>query len=340
MLCRRYTNGENVTTVIYLDQNVISDLRMRKIQEMNDHKACQMRDLFKILASRDMKVVYSHITLSEINQIENPRYKQEHIEVLNLLGAVYIEPVSGIFSPHCVDVVWKNYLAIMQDNLENGCNDIELVNRKLVQKVHGLDVPETFEEIYIRIKNELIIIAQQEQDFLESFDYDKLEVNAQLKYKERMSDLEKLRFKISSSIPDEIQCSPQVFRELPQMKGLELKTLPVEDVVKQIESYVYLQNGGAELVNNFANSKQGLISRAYSLMNWAGYHADDFQKSAREFGDRLRASLNDMSHVASAVCADVILTEDKGMLAKAPACYAYMGKNIKVSTVSNFLTDV
>jgi hypothetical protein len=316
---------------------------MRKIQEMSAHKARQMRELFKILTSRDTKVVYSHITLSEINQIENPKYKQEHIEVLNLFDAIYIEPVSGLFSPHCVDVVWKNYLAIMDDNLENGCSDIELVNRRLVQKIHGLDIPETFEDIYTSIKNELTIIAQQEQDFLESFDYEKLEINAQLKYKERMSDLEKLRLKISSlevlCIPDEIQCSPQVFRELPEMKGLELETLPVEDVVKRIESYVYSQSGGAELVNNFANSKQGLISRSYSLMNWAGYHADDFQKSAREFGDRLRASLNDMSHVASATCADVILTEDKGMLAKAPACYAYMGKNIKVCTVSSFLTD-
>jgi len=111
-LTYRYTNGENVSTVIYLDQNVVSDLRMRKIQEMREHKARQMRDLFKILTSQDTKVVYSNITLSEINQIKNPRYKQEHIEVLNLLDAVYIEPMSGLFSPHCVDVVWKNSIVV------------------------------------------------------------------------------------------------------------------------------------------------------------------------------------------------------------------------------------
>jgi hypothetical protein len=336
-----YTNGDQVRKVVYLDQNVISDLRDRKILKMSKLKASQMKHLLKILTSRDTKVVYSHVTLSEIYQIKSLQYRQEHINVLNLLEAVYIDPISGAFSPKNAESVWQNYIAIMQDNIVNGCNDIELVNRSLVQKVHGLDVSETFEEIYTKISNKLSEIAQQEQTFLESFDFFKLEPNAQQQYEKRMSALDILKLKIYSfqalEVPEEVQISPKYFRQSPVVMDLELETAPIEEVVKRIESYVYSKNGSVDFINNFSDSKKSFISRAYSLMNWAGYHADDFQKSSKEFGDRLRASLNDMSHVASAVCADVILTEDKGMLGKAPACYAYMGKSIKVCTVACFL---
>jgi hypothetical protein len=319
-----------VRKVVYLDQNVISDLRDRKILEMSKLKSSQMNHLIKVLTSRDTKVVYSHITLSEIYQIKSLQYQQEHIDVLSLLKAVYIDPISSAFSPQNAESVWQDYIAIMQDNIVNGCNDIELVNRSLVQKIHGLDVSETFEEIYTNISNELSEIAQQEQTFLESFDFFKLEPNAQHQYEKRMSALDILKSKIYSfqtlEVPEEVQISPQNFRQLPKVMELELENAPVEEVIKRIESCVYSKNGGVDFIKSFSNSKQGLISRAYSLMNWAGYHEDDFQKSKKEFGDRLRASLNDLSHVASAVCADVILTEDKGMLGKAPACYAYMAK--------------
>lgn len=333
-----------MSKVVYLDQNVISDLRNRKILEMDKFKALKMNNLFDVLCSLDTKVIYSHVTLSEIYQINNAQYQQEHIDVLNCLQAVYIEPLSGAYSQQSVERVWQDYIAIMQDNVVNGCDGIEFANRTLIQKLHGLDVSVTFEEIYANISYELNKAVQQEQAFLESFDFSKLEPEAQHQYLKRMSDLNILKLKVSSfqvlEVPKEIHPDPQVFRQLPEVKRLELETAPVEEVVKRLESFISSQRGGSVFIDSFPNTKQGIISRAYSLMNWAGYHADDFQKSKMQFGDRLKASLNDMFHVASAVSADVILTEDKGMLRKAPACYSYMEKSIRVCSVGNFLSNL
>tara|TARA_R110002012_G_C11574522_1_gene604715 strand:+ start:66 stop:1085 length:1020 start_codon:yes stop_codon:yes gene_type:complete len=326
---------------VYLDQNVISDLRNRKIQAMDVIKAHKMTRLFELLGLHETKVIYSHVTLSEIYQIDKEQYKQEHIELLNSLQAVYIDPLTGEYSDKDVVNVWQDYVAIMQENVASGLDDIEAVNRTLLRKVYGLNVPETFEEIYSKISYELGKIVDKEQSFLESFDFSSLEPEFQSRYLNRESDLNSLKLKISNlkalDIPKEITPDPKVFRELPEVKKLELETIPVKDVVERLEFFITSEHGGSDFLDRFSSTEQGVISRAYSLMNWAGYHADDFLSTKKKFGDRLHASMKDMSHVSAAICADVIVTEDKGMLRKAPACYLYMNKCVRVCTVDGFL---
>ena len=65
--------------VIYLDQNTLSDLRQRKIDESPN-------DLFRLLKhalkSEQITVVYSHVTLDEILQIPKAEYRQMQTSVL------------------------------------------------------------------------------------------------------------------------------------------------------------------------------------------------------------------------------------------------------------------
>ena len=65
----------------------MSDFRSRKIKETD-------KLLKKFLLTTNVQIVYSNITLNEINQIPLDKYKFEHIEVLDELNAKYIEPVN------------------------------------------------------------------------------------------------------------------------------------------------------------------------------------------------------------------------------------------------------
>lgn len=56
--------------LIYLDQNILSDLKSRKLKETADNYFI----LFKnFLLESNIQVEYSHITLTEINQIPNDK---------------------------------------------------------------------------------------------------------------------------------------------------------------------------------------------------------------------------------------------------------------------------
>jgi hypothetical protein len=328
-------------TTIYLDQNIISDLRERSILKMDSNKAHLMERLRERLESPEIKVVYSHVTLLEIFQISKVCYQTEHIEVLNSLKASYIEPSMPDYSFLNAFEVWSGYLNIMQENVVGGLDDLESINRTLVQKVNGLNVDETFEEIYVKLNTELSKIVIKEQDFLKKFKFDELSSNEKCKYYSRKNDLTKLKSSIDKlkviEIPLHIEPDPRFFREIPMIKKLQVERLHYSEAVKEIELVFCNTQGGSCFLSAFSKTEKGAVSKAYSLLNWAGYYADDFQKTNKVHGDRLNASINDLCHVVASINSDIILTEDKGLLRKAPACYAHIKKNVSALSIKDFL---
>lgn len=83
MITNYLYQGKIINTLIYLDQNILSDFRSRKIKETD-------KLLKNFLLTTNIQIVYSNITLNEINQIPLDKYKFEHIEVLEELNAKYI----------------------------------------------------------------------------------------------------------------------------------------------------------------------------------------------------------------------------------------------------------
>lgn len=63
---------------IYLDQNVLTELRLSRLYK-NDFKFIQ---LLELLISKKYSIVYSRVTLGEIYNIGNTVYIEEHLKTL------------------------------------------------------------------------------------------------------------------------------------------------------------------------------------------------------------------------------------------------------------------
>ena len=87
----------------------------------------------------------------------------------------------------------------------------------------------------------------------------------------------------------------------------------------------------------FKDTPEFRVSTGYTLLNWAGYHADDFTKDNGK-KDRFKASSNDMQHAVSAIRSAVLVTNDTGLLRKAPVCYSYANIDTIVCNPTQFLS--
>ncbi|WP_205531082.1 hypothetical protein [Pectobacterium brasiliense] len=78
------------------------------------------------------------------------------------------------------------------------------------------------------------------------------------------------------------------------------------------------------------------VVRAYNLMNWAGYYADDFTKN-KKGKDRFNASNKDMLHVAAALGTNFLISSDIKFRKKAMACFAYIDFKTIVCSPKEFI---
>lgn len=136
---------------------------------------------------------------------------------------------------------------------------------------------------------------------------------------------------------DNLPLGTKPFREYSPIKELNISELPSSEVVFAIEN-ILNDNTFKDLTNNSYNSKESKISRAYSLMNWAGYYPDDFEKIKKN-QDRFRASNNDMQHVAIASNTDFLISNDYAFRMKAIASYKYAEVNTIVCSSENFIEE-
>jgi hypothetical protein len=328
-----------MSILIYLDQNTLSDLRQRKIQK-SDNKEFSL--LKMALTSPDVIVVYSHVTLTEIQQIPSEQYINEHISLLDEIGAQYIEPLSRKLDNQAASDIWLAHINNIESNKKMGISDLIEISQLTSRKMSGLPIEDSFEEINTKLKQSLEELILNCETELASIDIDTLDEPLKQQFLNRATQLSTLKEKAEALEAPKVESShflgPKPFRDIPEIKALEITELPAKEVVKAIEATFHIENSNFKWMDYFEDNTQNSVARAYSLMNWAGYHADDFDK-VKKRSDRFNASNNDMLHVVSARGVNFLLSSDKAFLKKAEACYAYIDLNTVVCSPSFFLNN-
>ena len=330
-------NDELINASIYLDQNILSDLRARKLEESNDENLILLK---KVLLSFNIQVVYSHITLVEINQITSDKYKLEHIDVLEELNAKYIEPKSKKISDKKPSQVWINYIENIdsEDDILD-TKSLALIFENLSRKLSGLPIESSLEEIGLSLEDSMKNISQiciEQLNIINENDFEEPFKSIIMQMKEQIPILLKSpqKFDIFSKL-DNQPLGPKPFREYTPIKRLNISELPSSIVVSAIES-VYNHDNTFNWRASFDDSIENRITMAYSLMNWAGYYPDDFDKIKKNH-DRYRASNNDMQHAAIASRTTFLISNDNAFSMKAIASYEYAGIDTIVCSLYDFL---
>ncbi|WP_261420535.1 hypothetical protein [Serratia quinivorans] len=322
---------------MYLDQNTLSDLRQRKVEETDN-------DDFKLLKfvimSEQVLLVYSHVTLEEILQIKNIEYRQEHVELLMELNAQYIEPLTGELNNKSPSDIWKEYLENNKINSDLGIDTLISVSQLTSRKFSGLPVGESFNEINDKLKESLNTVITNGEIQLASIDISLLGDEQRCHFIDMKRKIYELREGVNGLealvISDEQQLGPQPFRDMPEIKSLGIQGVDINHVVNKIEEIFEQENSSFDFEHYFEKTAQSDVARAYSLMNWAGYYADDFTKS-KKGKDRFNASNKDMMHVIAALGADFLISNDIKFCKKAMACFAYVGFGTVVCSPKDFI---
>ena len=328
-----------MNAVIYLDQNTLSDLRERRLVA---NQGENMRLLKHVLISNSVQVIYSHVNLSEINQISVDKYKVEHIHLLNELHAKYIEPLSKLHDEREPFQVWSDYLQNEIDNVNTGISSLAEVSELSTRKLSGLPIELSFDEINTKLKDSLKSMLDSCAEELDGIDIDELEepirsyfINVKSQLPELLAESQQME---SLPVADNQELGPRVFRGCSELQKANFENLPSNEVVDAIEAIFEVENEGFNWSDYFEESPQNRVARAYNLMNWAGYYADDFDK-VKKNNDRFRASNNDMQHTVMGLGASFLISSDNNMLMKAKASYKYVGSPTIACSPNEFLKD-
>lgn len=326
-----------MTTLVYLDQNILSDLRERKLLENRNDELLKLKHILK---SEQFATVYSHVTLEEILQINNQNhleFKKEHIDLLTDLSAFYIHPTSRELVSKKPKFIWDEYLGIKKENYAMGIDSLLNAYQLFSRKISGLKIEDSFEEINCKIKKSLHDLMDSCEAILS---IDDIKIDAIQKKSCELQIIE-FRNQINSlqhlNIENNETLGPIPFRETPEIRRINFERLEVESVVHRIEEifHTYNNNSTMPLIEKNIQSD---IARAYSLMNWAGYYADDFtSKNTKK--DRFNASSKDMQHVIESINSDFLISNDKRFKNKAQACFAYAGVKTIVCGTREFIEN-
>lgn len=326
-----------MSLLIYLDQNILSDLRKRKIEEKDSDEFKLLRLVMRL---EQIILVYSHVTLEEISQIGSIEYRQEHIEVLMELNAQYIEPLTGRLNDRCPSDIWREYIENNEMNVEMGINTLLTVHQLISRKISGLPVVESFHELNNKLKdalNNVIVNAEAKLSLIDNSlrmgEERRFFIDMKSQFNEMRENIKDLN---SFLITGEQILGPQPFRDMPELNSLEIEKIDVNYVVNTIESIFKKENSSYITEQYVEMGFQSDVARAYSLMNWAGYYADDFTK-IKKGRDRFNASSKDMMHVIAALRANFLISNDMKFRKKAMACYAYIGVGTVVCSPKEFL---
>lgn len=324
-----------MNTIVYLDQNILSDLRDRRLFETKNEQLLMLKS---ILMRNDVDVVYSHVTFDEISQIEKDDFFIEHFAVLEQLKAKYIEPSSKNIineKPHkiCMDYL-KNLKALENTPYSNFAKNIEELSRKL----SGLPIDKSLEDIGNIMLNGVDNIINHSIEQINGLNEDD--------HEEPMKSL----VVILKNIPQLLKKSLPSSNPFTNTANIPLGTKPFREQ-EPIKKFMETNPSGANLVAemkkalNIFNIKASLddsienkIMYAYVLMNWLGYYADDFDK-IKKGKDRFNASQKDMMHVSYAHIASYLISNDEKFREKAIVCYELANIKTVVCTPDRFLEE-
>jgi hypothetical protein len=305
-----------------------------------------------VLITSDIQIVYSHIILAEINQIPIDKYKIEHIELLEELNAKYIEPKSKKLRNDRPTQVWTNYI----ENLNSeddilGLKNISLNIDNFSRKASGLPIENSFKEIGESLENsqenltktiiDLLNIDFNEDNLKEPFKGNAKQVKCLIEQmKKDLPEILNNRQPVANEFNklDNLPLGPKPFREYRPIKDLKISGLASSEVVLAIENVFNKENPTSSWRNNSNDTLENKIAIAYSLMNWAGYYPDDFDK-IKKGKDRFRASNNDMQHAVMASKITFLISNDYLFRMKTIASYEYAGSPTIVCSAQSFLEE-
>lgn len=233
-----------MSTLIYLDQNILSDLRHRKIISAlgNEFELLKM-----VLTSSGVSVVFSHVTLLEIDQIKSDEYKKEHLTLLDELGARYIEPLTRKLRYTKASDIWLEYLENKESNIKMGTSNLMEISQLTLRKVSGLPISDSFEDINDQLKLGLSVLITNCEIHLESINLNDLDEQSKINYQHISSQIPLLKEKSLGLEAPKFESSqplgPKTFRKIPKIKSLDIQKLPVDKVVVSIESAFNIENG-------------------------------------------------------------------------------------------------
>jgi len=325
---------------IYLDQNTLSDLRERKLSESED---VGHRKIKELCCKDGIRLVYSETHLQEIAQIPKEEYRQEHIELLSELRGAYITPITTELNGKDPNLVWLDFLNNENDNEISGINKVVTTFDRFNRKFSGLPIEESFEELNSKLKDALTEMLENAEYELNNLDPSELLEGgadaikaAQAQMAEQLEAVSKMS---AIDLGSQQELGPKPLRDLEQLKTLQLESLSEELVINTIDELFASENNGFNWSDYFDDTVHNQIARCYSLMNWAGYFADDFTRTKKK-KDRFRASNNDLMHVRNAAGVTLLISKDLAFLKKAKACYAHLGVNtivVNANEVANYL---
>lgn len=306
---------------IYLDQNVLTELRVDKLYT-NDLKYIQ---IFKLLTSNKYTVVYSRVTLMEIYNIDNDIYIDEHLKALKLLNAIYWD---RLFTPneHDVNVIYENFVKVHEGKFSK---NLYASSKDFIKRINGINIGITTKDSFNSMLDEAVNIP---------FSYlnDKLPILTKLN---RYLSKKAVDFTVNyfSSISDELlDFDPVDFREYIKM-DTKVKALEAEHamfvIIKALCDY------DPHFINIFqfnANNIETKIEFFFNFLNWIGYYPDKFQNDTNKKGFH-SASMRDAAHAGTAWHFDYIISDDYNFRQKTKACYAFIGSRTKVLSVDEFL---
>lgn len=306
---------------IYLDQNVLTELRVDKLYT-NDLKYIQT---LKLLTSNKYTVVYSHVTLIEIYNIDNDVYINQHLRALKLLNAIYWD---RLFTPneHDVNVIYGNFVKVHEGKFSK---KLYTSSENFIKRINGINIGISTKDSFNSMLDEAVNIP---------FSYlnNKIPILTKLnKYlSKKVADFSVNYF---SSISDElIDFDPVDFREYIKM-DTKIKALEAEQamfvIIKALCDYDH------HFINIFqfnANNIETKIEFFFNFLNWIGYYSDKFQNDTNKKGFH-SASMRDAAHAGTAWHFEYIISDDYNFRQKTKACYAYIGSKTKVLSTDEFL---
>jgi hypothetical protein len=232
--------------------------------------------------------------------------------------------------------------------------NIALTLESLSRKASGLPIKNSFGQIGENLEDSIKNLSQTIIDSIDSLDLNFNENNLKEEFKGNAKLIQSIIKQMKKNLPillnSNLQNSnkliefdhltlplgPRPFREHPPIKNLNISKLPSSEVVFAIENVFNQETSPTNWINNFYNSIENKISRAYTLMNWAGYYPDDFDKIKKN-NDRFRASNNDMQHATFASNTTFLISNDNAFCKKAIASYEYAGVDTIVCSSETFL---
>jgi len=320
----------------YLDHNVLD------LMTKGDPK--QVRELLK---KHKFTPVYSDESLKEIYRSKG--CEQKFIDLLEEIGAKYIEPILGenfrvtgqarIHAASPMDQ-YGHYI----QNL-SGDPDSDLGMGDILLKFYGGKSEESFEELMNRpleMAMQNLLAALENLDSEDIPEEMRSHIEAARALAPELPALMKVQTTGMTATLDSMPSTPMAaFEEHTGVGPVTLNNISPPNVVQQVWEHVSSAMDAPSLdLETFFGLKpeafnpdldheltpQEKVNAIYHQLNFLGYYRDSNIKKERRF----KASFSDMTHAGIAAFCHVFICRDGDLVMKAKAAYEYLGINTVV----------